>query len=135
MNWNLRERLNPGRKDFQIILALFIIDLGFTVYGIRKGGVEASPFFRAFTSSATAFIAGSLIYLSILEILNETVTGRIRKTLASTAIGMHLSGVLSWILYLSSIERGMSVQYIFMIFLSLTTALAYSELEKRSWTY
>jgi len=130
------DKLKLSRKDFQLILVLFAFDIGLTFYGIFfSGGSEGSPFFRPFTSGLDLFVAGSLIYIGILAILNVLLSGRFRTVLSSTAIGMHIGGIISWIIFVSSIERGVSVSYLFLVTISLATATAYSELKKRGWTY
>jgi len=136
MNLEKVHKLDVGRKDFPIIVLLFLIDICLTMYGIvYAGGSEMSPFFRPFTSSIYGMLVGSAVYIGILAILNKVLSGRVRRILASVGISMHFSGILSWIALLAGISFTSSLLYINYIVIGLTTALAFSELERRGWTY
>jgi len=129
-------RLYFDRRDFQLIVLLFIADIALTFYGITfAGGAEGSPFFRPFTSNSIYMIIGTGTYLLILTILNKLLTGRIRTIASSTAAGMHFGGIASWIIYLVSIEKTSSIQYMLFIIISISTAISYSEFKKRNWIY
>jgi len=128
--------INWERKDFQSIVLLFLVDISLTMYGITyAGGSEMSPFFRPFTSSISGMLVGSAVYISILMILNKILTGRARTILASVGISMHFSGILSWIALLFEVGFTSSLIYINYIIIAIATALAFSELQRREWTY
>jgi hypothetical protein len=129
-------KLNLERKDFQSVLLLFLIDISLTIYGITyAGGSEMSPLFTPFTSSISGMIAGSAVYISLLMVLNTVLTGRPRRILASVGISMHFAGILSWVVLLAEVSFTSSLIYINYIIIAITTAVAFSELERQGWTY
>jgi hypothetical protein len=129
-------KLNLERKDFQSIILLFLIDISLTIYGINYAeGSEMSPLFTPFTSSISGMVAGSVVYISLLMILNTVLTGRSRRILASVGISMHFAGILSWVVLLAEVSFTSSLIYTNYVIIAITTAVAFSELERREWTY
>ncbi len=129
-------RLRLNRKDFQVILGLFLIDIALTIYGISSGaGSEMSPFFRSFTDTLTLMVAGGLVYMGILSALNYFLEGAVRTVLAAAAIGMHIGGIFSWVWLFAGFETGHSALYLNYMLIAASTAGAYSFLESRDWIY
>ncbi|MDY6778676.1 MAG: hypothetical protein SVU32_08480, partial [Candidatus Nanohaloarchaea archaeon] len=89
--------LGLDRRDFQTVLVLALVDLAFTITGNWEVSRELSPFFRPFTHSVSMLFLGSGVYVAILLALNMVLRGRLRMVLASTASGMHLMGITTWV--------------------------------------
>jgi hypothetical protein len=131
--------LGLGRKDFQVIVGLATVDLALTIYGITSGqGAEMSPLYRPFTERGFVWmLAGAGLYLGIIEAVNVTVSGTVRSVLAAVAAGMHLVGLTTWItgLWLPVAGLSWSTAYIYMVYVSLATAVFYAVFERKSWRY
>lgn len=133
---DLYHRLRLDRRDFQIIVGLFLIDITLTIYGISSGaGSELSPFFRPFTGTVALMVAGSLIYIGILSVLSYVLKGTLRTVLAAGAIGMHFDGILSWLHLFTGLDIGSSIIYIHYMIIAGSTATAYALLDAKGWTY
>lgn len=127
--------LHLDRKDFQLVLGLFLIDISLTIPGILSGtGSEMSPFYQPFTGSITLMAAGAALYVLMLETFNLFLHGRKRTVLAATAAGMHIWGISSWLLLLAEIG-GSGPLYIQFVVVSLASACSYSLLEMKGWLY
>jgi len=126
---NTVERLRLGRTDIRLLLGLIILDLALTTIGIHGfGHGELSPLFRPFTVSVGLTLVGAAIYLGIVLALNRLLPdGSLRRLLLATAVGMHASGVLSWVtglLYPPLAIRSGTV-YGYFVFIALATATGY----------
>lgn len=123
------ERLRLDRLDVRVLLGLIVVDLMLTTVGIHRfGGGELSPLFRPFTASLGLTLLGAGIYLGIVLALNRLIgPGPLRAVLLSAAVGMHASGVLSWVTGLLypplSIRTG--TVYGYFVFIAFSTAAAY----------
>lgn len=131
--------LGLGRKDFQVIIGLAAVDLALTIYGITTGqGAEMSPLYRPFTERGFLWmVLGAGLYLGIIEGFNVVVTGRVRSVLAAVAAGMHLVGLTTWITGLWLPVAGLSwgTAYIYMVYVSVATAVFYAVFEQKGWRY
>lgn len=131
------ETLHLERHDFQAITLLAVIDLGLTMPGILSGsGIEMSPFYRPFTESFGLMLLGAGIYLSLLLGLNILLERPLRTILATTAVGMHIGGILSWLrLYLDLPLPNYTATYMQFIIIAIGTATSYYLFQQYGWIY
>ncbi len=86
------------QKDLYAVLAVVLIDLRLTVWGIQDGGTELNPLYRPFTEAGMeAMLAGIGIYVAVILVLSLVLAGGLRKLLGSFAFGMHVIGVMTWL--------------------------------------
>lgn len=128
-----------GRRDFQLIIGLVVVDLSLTIYGIATGqGSEMSPLYQPFTQRGLVWmLAGAGLYLGILELFNAVLTGRMRNVLAAVAAGMHLVGLTTWLtgLWFPAAALSWGTAYVYMVYVSVATAGFYAVFEWRGWRY
>lgn len=134
---DILETLHLERRDFQSVIALAVIDLGLTIPGIAwNGGGEMSPFYDPFTSSLEMMLLGAGIYIVILIGFNLLLKDDIRTILAATALGMHLSGIYTWITFYMPLDPSYATDmYLRLMFVSLGTAVSYWFLLDKGWQY
>lgn len=86
------------QKDLYAVLAVVLIDLRLTVWGIQEGGSELNPLYRPLTEhSVEAMVAGIAFYVVVIMLLSLVLTGGIRKLLGSFVFGMHVIGTMTWL--------------------------------------
>lgn len=114
------------QHDFHAILVVVLIDLGLTINGISTGqGSEANPLYIPFTESVDLMLMGLGLYILILAGLSLTLTGAVRKILASLAFGMHVVGMMTWMHTVApGIAQHFNIFY-YMLAGTGTTALFY----------